>query len=147
MPKTGDRKDHYLASRFKVEIDSVDSATFAKCQGLKSETEVFEYQEGGNNESVRKLVGQSKANNIVLTKGYVNDPALFAWRKEVSEASTNPIKRRNGSIICLGDDNQEVGRWNFEKAWPVRWELGEMDGHGQAMCEILELAVEKISKA
>ncbi len=142
------RRDHQAISFFRVEIDSIDSASFRKCAGLKSESEVFEYQEGGDNETVRKLIGPTKASNLVLTKGYVSDPALFKWRDEIAASGAKKITRRNGSIVALGPDGKtELGRWNFQKAWPVRWEMTEFDASsGQAMCEVLELAVERISK-
>ncbi len=148
MAKTGTRKDPNLISYFHVEIDSIDGATFRKCSGLKTETEVFEYQEGGDNETTRKLIGPTKANNIVLTQGHVSDPALFKWRDEIASSGNKKIARRNGSIVALAADGKtEVGRWNFQKAWPVRWEMTEFDGSsGQVSCEVLELAVEKITK-
>src|SRR3954447_24908081 len=142
------RKDHAAIGNFRVEIDSIDSGTFRKCSGLKSETEIFEYQEGGDNETTRKLIGATKTANLVLTKGFISDPALFKWRDEIASSGTNKITRRNGSIVALGLDLQEIGRWNFTKAWPVRWEMTEFDASsGEAACEILELAVEKITKA
>ena len=142
------RKDATPIGYFKVEIEGLDSATFRKCTGLKSETEVFEYQEGGDNETTLKLPGATKANNIVLTKGYVSDPALFAWRDEIAASGTNPIKRRSGSVVALDRTAKtEVARWTFTRAWPVRWEMTDFDAStGEAACEILELAVEKISK-
>jgi phage tail-like protein len=143
------RKDHHAIAFFRVEVDSIDSAAFRKCSGLKTESEVFEYQEGGDNETVRKLIGPTKAANIVLTKGFVSDPALFKWRDEIASSGTKKIARRNGSLVALAADGKtEVGRWNFQKAWPVRWEMSEFDAStGQAMCEMLELAVEKLTKA
>ena len=143
------RKDHHAIAFFRVEVDSIDSAAFRKCSGLKTESEVFEYQEGGDNETVRKLIGPTKAANIVLTKGFVSDPALFKWRDEIASSGTKKIARRNGSLVALAADGKtEVGRWYFQKAWPVRWEMSEFDAStGQAMCEMLELAVEKLTKA
>ena len=143
------RKDHHAIAFFRVEVDSIDSAAFRKCSGLKTESEVFEYQEGGDNETVRKLIGPTKAANIVLTKGFVSDPALFKWRDEIASSGTKKIARRNGSLVALAADGKtEVGRWNFQKAWQVRWEMSEFDAStGQAMCEMLELAVEKLTKA
>src|SRR3984893_2840684 len=142
----GARKDHHSIGFFRVELDSMDSASFRKCSGLKSESEVFEYQEGGDNETVRKLIGPTKASNIVLTKGFVSDPALFKWRDEIQASGTKKIARRNGAIVALAlDGKTEVGRWNFTKAWPVRWEMTEFDAHsGEAACEILELAVHSV---
>src|SRR5258705_11761302 len=95
------RKDHQAISFFRVEIDSIDSAAFRKCSGLKSESEIFEYQEGGDNETVRKLIGPTKASNLVLTKGFVSDPALFKWRDEVASSGTKKTARRNGPGVGL----------------------------------------------
>jgi phage tail-like protein len=144
----GKIKDHEAIGYFRVEIDGLDSASFRKCGGLKTETEIFEYQEGGDNEATHKLVGATKANNIVLTKGFISDPALFKWRDEIQASGTKKIARRNGSIVALARDGKtEVGRWNFTKAWPVRWEMTEFDASsGQAACETLELAVHSVTK-
>jgi phage tail-like protein len=142
------RKDPQAIAFFRVEIDSIEGAAFRKCQGLKSESEILEYQEGGDNETVRKLIGPSKSANLVLTKGFVSDPSLYQWRDEIASPGGNKIARRNGSIVALAADGKtEVGRWNFQKAWPVRWEMSDFDSStGQALCEILELAVEKLTK-
>ncbi len=143
------RKDDHSIGFFRVEIEGIDSGSFRKCGGLKTETEIFEYQEGGLNEETHKLVGQTKASNLVLTKGFVSDPALFKWRDEIQGTSGKKIARRNGSIVALSRDGKtEVARWNFTKAWPVRWEMTEFDAHsGEAACEILELAVQSVTKA
>ena len=145
MPKTGDRKDYELASHFHVEIEGIDGATFTKCSGLKTETEVYELQEGGENSLVRKLIGQTRASNIVLTSGFVNAAALYAWRDQV--VSSGEKLRKSGSIIQYDSKMNEITRWTFFNAIPVRWEMGEFDSMGNAaQCEILELAVESLKK-
>ena len=141
--------EHALSLRFTVNIDGYGSlGSWNKCEGLAVEYEVFEYQEGGDNETVRKLVGPTKASNVVLTKGFVSDPGLFKWRDEIAASGNKKIARRNGSIVVIAPDGKtEIGRWNFQKAWPIRWEMTEFDSStGQAACEILELAVERIVK-
>ncbi len=142
------RKDHHAIGFFKIEIEGIDSGSFRKVSGLKSENEIFEYQEGGDNEATHKLIGPTKASNIVLHKGFISDPALFKWRDEIQNSGTKAIKRRGGSIVALGPDGKtEVGRWNFTKAWPVRWEMSEFDASsGEAAVEVLEIAVHSISK-
>src|SRR6266849_3468467 len=72
MAKTGERRDPEIVSLFHVEIEGIDGAAFSKCSGLKTETEVYELQEGGENSLVRKLIGQSRASNIVLTSRFFN---------------------------------------------------------------------------
>jgi phage tail-like protein len=145
---TGDRKDHVIMAYFRVEIEGLEAGGFRKCNGLKTETEVYDYQEGGDNEGVRRLVGQTRTSNLLLTKGWVNTAVLWEWREKVASSGTNKIERKSGSIVALSDDQQELARWNFQKAWPVRWEMSELDSQtgGQAMCETLEIAIEKIVK-
>jgi len=146
MAKTGERQDFELASHFHVEIEGIDGAAFIKCSGLKTETEVYELQEGGENSLVRKLVGQSRASNIVLTSGFVNAAALCDWRESVVNGGEK--LRKSGSIIQYDSKMNEITRWTFFNALPVRWEMGEFDSMGNAaQCEILELAVESIKKA
>ena len=148
MPATGQRKDHSTVSYFKVEIEGKEAGGFRKCSGVKTETEIFEYQEGGDNESVRKLLGPTKHSNIILTKGWVNEDVLFGWRDEIASSGTNKIERKSGSIILIAQDGKtELKRWNFQKAWPVRWELGELESTSSgAFCEMLEIAIEKLVK-
>ncbi len=146
---TGDRKDHYGSFNFHVEIEGIAVGAFRHVSGLKSETEVFEYVEGGDNDSVRRLVGQSKPANIILKKGVI--PAegdLWSFRKDVADSGDNPIKRRNGSIVLRDDAGAEKARWNFQKAWCVRWEVTDLDsGTNEVAVETVELAVERLEKS
>jgi len=145
MATTGARRDHELVALFHVEIEGIDGAVFTKCSGLKTETEVYELQEGGENSLVRKLIGQSRASNIVLASGFVNDTALYAWRDQV--VNSGEKVRKSGSIIQYDSKMNEITRWRFFNAIPIRWEMGEFDAMSSAaQCEILELAVESIKK-
>ena len=148
MPgKTGARTDPELNCFFRVEIEGIDAASFTKCSDLKTETEIYELQEGGRNDAVLKRVGQTRAGNIVLTQGFVNDPALLAWYNKLVNVENEKVPRMTGSVIQCDQTGEEVTRWKFFNAIPVRWEMGEYDGNSsQAACEILELAVEKIVK-
>ena len=148
MAVPGKRKDPQVASCFRLEIESVEGGLFNKVSGLKNETDIFELSEGGNNEFVVKLVGQSRASNIVLSDGLITDTDLWKWREEIVNTPGKKIKRRSGSLIALADDGKtELGRWNFQNAWPVRWEMSEFDSSASAAsCQVLELAVERIVK-
>jgi phage tail-like protein len=141
VAKTGDRRDPNSQSRFHVEIDGIDQASFRNVGGLQSTTAVEEYQEGGLNEEVHKLIGQTTYSTITLTQGFTADPALFKWRAKFAEHDDLPVNRKGVSTIQYDHDNKtEVGRWNFEGAWPASWEVGELDGaSGQAQIETLVL--------
>ena len=64
----GSRTDPYLGARFFVEIEGVDQGGFTECTGLQAEDEVTDYQEGGNNGFVHKLLGRAKHGSVKLTR-------------------------------------------------------------------------------
>ena len=75
----------------------------------------------------------------------MNAAALYDWRDQV--VNSGEKVRKSGSIIQYDSKMNEVTRWRFFNALPVRWEMGEFDAMGTAaQCEILELAVESIKK-
>lgn len=143
----GRRETDYIgAFNFRVEIGGVEAGAFRQCTGLKTETDVLEYGEGGENSKVHKLIGRTKVGNITLRKGVVKNDDLWKWREEIASAS-GEITRKDGSIILCDDDGSEIGRFNFFAAWPLRWEGPELDSQtGQAAVEVLEIAVERLEK-
>ncbi len=116
MP-TGARKDPYRKYNFLVEIDGITQAGFMECSGLESETEVIEYREGNEPNTVRLLPGLTFYTNILLRDGVSESKELYNWRKTVIDGVT---VRKNGSIILLNDKREEVARWNFREGWPSR---------------------------
>ncbi len=146
--KTGARKDPSLVAFFKIEIDGMQGDnTFSRCVGLKSETQVFEYREGGLNEQVHKLLGPTSHSNVILTQGHISDPAMHKWFDEITSGSSKTINRRNGAIVALAADGKtEVDRWDFVGANIVRWEHSDHDANSHEVAtETVELAVQKLT--
>ncbi len=135
----GTRKDPLTTFLFGLSIEgdgiSVEAKTafFKSVSGLKSETEVVDYQEGGVNEYTRKLQGVTKWPNIVLKQGFTGDLTLFNWKASRSRA--------NGSIFILGPNLKKVAEWRFKEGWCVKWEGPELDASKN------ELAIETIEIA
>jgi phage tail-like protein len=127
--------------RFEVEIDGIVEALFTACSGLSIETEVVEYQEGGENTHTHKLKGQTKYSNIVLKRGVTSSKDFFAW---MDESVTKPPGRgRKNGIIRIFDDNGTTVKssWEFKEAWPCKFEGPQFDtGSSAALIETLELA-------
>ncbi|NUN13935.1 MAG: phage tail protein [Myxococcales bacterium] len=135
--------DHIGNFNFKVEIEGVTQGAFRNVEGLDSETEIVEYQ-NGDDIILRKRPGRTKYSNITLKRGYINNDELWQWRKKVIEGV---IERKSGSVILCGDDGSEVMRYNFFEAWPCKWKGFSLDGKGTDVnVEEVELAVEKIEK-
>lgn len=136
--------DHFGNFNFKVEIEGVTQAAFKTVDGLDSETEVIEYQDG-DDIILRKRPGRTKYSNIVLKRGYVDNKEFWQWRKGVIEGK---VERKSGSVILCDDAGNEVMRYNFFEAWPCKWKGFQLDGKGtDVMAEEIELAVERIERA
>lgn len=142
MPNSREH-DHLANFNFKVEIEGVTQGAFRNVEGLDSETEIIEYQDG-DYIILRKRPGRTKYSNITLKRGYINTSELWDWRKEVIDGK---VSRKSGSIILCGDDGEEIMRYNFFEAWPCKWKGFSLDGKGTDVnVEEIELAIEKLEK-
>ena len=144
MPPTV-RYDPLTAFCFSLEIDGLiepQQAFFKSVSGLKSETEVVPYREGGLNGHTHQLVGATKWPNLVLKRGFVQgDENLIRWRKHWTGHGAKPLKRKQGKIIQYDSRMKSVCQWIFIDGWPCRWEGPEFDASKS------ELAVETIEIA
>ena len=138
------RVDPYKNFNFRVEIDGIQSAGFSEVTGLSSEVECIEYREGGDL-TVRKLAGLRKYSNIVLKRGVTKSADLQTWHQNVLNGVTD---RRNGAVILLDEERNEVVRWNFFNAFPRKWDGPHLKGDGNEVAiESLELCVEGIERS
>ena len=118
MP-TGDRQDPFPNYNFAVEIHGMVHAGFSEVSGLQIEIEVQEYREGGRNWFIHKRAGPAKyPSNLILKKGVTVVRELWDWYWEVMQGN---IERKNLSVILLDSSGEEKRRWNFHKAYPVKW--------------------------
>src|SRR5262252_3559473 len=122
-----------------LQADSASGTAFFKqISGLKNETEIQDFVEGGNTAFTRKLAGGRKWPNLVLRQGFTGDIRLFKWKLAP--------ERVNGAIIQLGPDMKEVCRWEFVKGYPVKWEGPDLDaGKQEIAIESLEIAHEGLT--
>lgn len=138
------RIDPYLGFNFLVEIKGIQVAGFSEVSGLQVEIEVQDYREGGLNTHVHRLPGPARyPNNLVLRRGLSGD-LLWLWHQDVVNGM---IERCNGSIILRDSAGKEQWRWNFEKAYPVRWAGPEFKAQSSEIAiEVLELVHKGITK-
>lgn len=124
--------------RFYVELDQQKVAVFTELSGLQVETEVTEYAEGGNNNFVHKLPGRTKVSNITLKRGITQSNEFYKW---YLQCCMGVITRRHVSVLMYDSAGQEVMRWNFINAYPVKWVGPQFASSGTAAAvETLELA-------
>lgn len=135
-PRVVDPEGNFI---FKLEIAGKEVAQFKECSGLKSSTTPFELEEGGMNHTVHKLPGQSRWDNLVLRAGVTSNTYLLEWRDTILQDSF--AERRNGSVVIMTLQREEVRRYNFTQAWPVAWEGPSFDAAGAELAiEMIEIA-------
>jgi phage tail-like protein len=111
--------DPFLSGSFWIEIQGLVVASFVECSGLRIETEVQEYAEGGRNDVVYKLPVRTKYSNITLKRGWTASRDLWNWYQEVVSGT---IKPRDCSIVMCENDNlnpsNELNRSTSSKPFP-----------------------------
>jgi phage tail-like protein len=142
MP-TGARNDPYRGFNFRLEVDGLTIASFSEASGLVAEGDPVDYREGADMvNSVRKLTGLRKYQNIVLKRGYTQNKELWAWYRNIANGDQD---RRNGSIVLMDEAHKDVLRWNFRNAWLNKVEGPSFNASGNEVAmESIELVHEGV---
>lgn len=129
--------------RFKVNIHNFFKGSFAKASGISSEIECEEYYEGGNNFSYKFPV-KVKHYNITLEKGVFEAGILYEWFDKIKNGI---VIKRDFDITLLNNEGKAVVKWSFNKGYPVKWEISELDAMGNSvLIEKIELAHEGMTQ-
>ncbi|MFC4101930.1 phage tail protein [Paenibacillus xanthanilyticus] len=104
--------------RFWVELDGMLVGGFSEVTGLSAEIETEEFREGGVNGYVHRIPRSVKYSPIILKRGMSQSSELWDW---YAQAMNGRIVRKSGSVILQQLDGDEMCRWNFFEAYPVRW--------------------------
>jgi len=141
--------DPYRNYKYEVEIDGFTRAGFSKVTGLKETTEKINYREGGDNESPRKLAGQTDFDDIVLERGMSIDNDFNNWRQQIYDVDQvegnqgGDDYRRTVIIYLKNKAGTRVKQWTVKKAWPSEKADPDLDaGANDVAIETLTLANE-----
>ena len=138
------KEDPYLNFRFLLEIEGLIRGGFSDVSGLQAETETEDYQEGGVNSFVHKLLKGTKYSNLILKRGITNSDVLWEWHQDIVKGKIEP---KNIFIIILDYEGQETLQWEFKEAYPVKWTGPEFKADGNNVgIETLELVHSGIQK-
>jgi phage tail-like protein len=149
------QKDPFLSYRFNLEIEGIQVAGFAECTGLQMETKVFEYKEGGRNQTTLKFPEHSSYGNITLKRGITQaDDYLINWQQDIVAGEFKVNKRqpttlrqndKTVAIVLMNEKGEAVKRWNLIAAWPVKWVGPDLKATGNEVAiETLEITHEGI---
>jgi phage tail-like protein len=139
-----ERNDPLAAFCFSLQIADVvpddKKAFFKSVSGLKNETEVVPFREGGLNTHTHQLVGPTKWPNLVLKRGFAKGGyELLQWRQQwVTEGK---LKRKQGKVVQYNSAMEAVCHWRFVDGWPCKWEGPDYDAAKTELAiETLEIA-------
>lgn len=145
--------DPYPSFRFALELNDVLVAGFAECTGLQMEMKVFEYKEGGRNETTLKFPENTTYGNITLKRGVTKSTELIDWQLDAVQGAFSKNTRSNNSNIAIllleetAGEPQVAQRWNLIRALPVKWVGPDFKATGNEVAiETLEIAHEGIEK-
>ena len=98
---------------------------------------------------MKKIPGIRKHANVVLKRGIVGTPNLWAWRQQVMDGIGN-IDDSEGkatvTVHLLNEKRESVAAWKLVKAWPVKWVGPSLAASkNETAVETLELAHEGIT--
>ena len=112
--------------------------------GQEKEKSPEEYQEGGVNRFTHKLPGRFSHPNLVLRRGLTDSLELWEWiQGTVQGVESGAIERRNVRVVVLDSTGEEARRWEFLRAYPVKYSGPELSaGDGSVVVEALELVHE-----
>ncbi|MEM1188801.1 MAG: phage tail protein [Pseudomonadota bacterium] len=145
MP-TVSREDPYGAFNFRVEIGGVSedgttpSGSFSEVSGLEVEIGVIEYRNGSEDITPRKLPGLVKYSNLQLKRGVTGDVTFWRW---IADAIRGRVQRSSMAIVLMDEERNDVMRWRFSRAWPVKYTGPEFNAaNNEVAIETLEIAHE-----
>lgn len=143
------RYDPYKSFKFEVSISgnmTFAKAGFQKVSGLKAKTDVVEYREGADDNTVSKSPGLTKYDPIVLERGMSEDTDMWDFFLKAFNADS---KYRASMKIVLRDRvGNAVKTWNIVEAWVSEYDTGDFDAmSNNVMLEKITLQHEGFSKA
>ncbi len=142
-----DQEDPLVAFKFGLEIEGKLGGFFTQVGGIGSETEVISEKitNPTTGESIiRQIPGRLTWTPVTLKRGVTSTMDIWDWRQQVVQGNIEKA-RTNCSIVAYSQDNKEIARWNFERAWPSKVTGPEMDaGSTNYMIEDLTIVHEGV---
>ena len=111
---------------FGLETDQVQIPYFTAISGMEMTFDAFEYQEGGNNGFVHRLPGAVRHPNVSLSRSLTTDKTLFQWVQDTQKAA----KTCNLSITMFDSGGEQLFKWVFSDAFPIRWSGPHIEANG-----------------
>jgi phage tail-like protein len=120
---------------FKVVFAGLTGNTdtsFQEVQGIGSDIETEEIQEGGENRYVHRSPKAVKHSQLELRRGIASlDSPVVRWCRDTLESGSNQaIRTALVTVSLLNAEGDPVRAWSFVNAYPVKWEIDDFKSTG-----------------
>jgi len=120
-----------------------EDAAFQEVSGISKELSVEEVVCGGENRFKYRLPTVSTSPNLVLKRALVSTGSLLLnWcANTIDQGLATNIQPHDVSVSLLAADHQVCVKWNFIKAYPVKYSVSELKSQENGLViETIELA-------
>jgi len=132
----------FRATKFRVYFEgkSEPVALVSKMTALKRTTEVVEWREGGESNTVRKLAGKTKYEPITLEQGMSLDSDFEEWADRVNKWGGTDLAQKDNEfrkelrVEVLDLDGEVVLKYKMHKCWVSEYTaVPDLDANGNAV--------------
>jgi phage tail-like protein len=139
----------YAQFNFLVDLGTGDTegpeAGFQECSQIGMSVDVIEYRNGNDREnSVRKLTGLARVNDVTLKRGIIGSLDLYQWLDQIRNGDAGA--HRTVRIQLMNEDHSAVVQaWKLLRARIVKHVSGPLNAKGTDVAmEELTLAYERL---
>ena len=118
--QSGRETDPLVGFQFSLDLQGTVTGYFTEVSGVGSENEIVEQKVVNKGiETVQKIPGRLKYNDVTLKRGITDNLEIWEWRKLVEDGQMDKA-RKTCSIIMYDRNYKPAARWDFEQAWPSK---------------------------
>lgn len=146
------RERPYVQFNFLVDLGKGGTngpeAGFQECSNIGMEVTVAEYRNGNEREnSVRKITGLNKSQDVTLKRGVIGSLNLYQWLNEIRNGNQSAI--RTVTIQLQNEDHSAVVQeWVLQRARIIKYTCGPLNAKGTDVAmEEMVLAFERLEMA
>jgi phage tail-like protein len=139
----------YVQFNFLVDLGTGNTdgpdAGFQEVSGIGMEVTVAEYRNGNEKDnSVRKITGMNKMNDVTMKRGVIGSLAHYSWLNEIRNGDQNAL--RNIVVQLQNEDHTAIVQtWKLLRARIIKHTSGPMNAKGTDVAmEELVVAYERL---
>jgi phage tail-like protein len=131
-------------TRVAMVIDGTEIATFSRCLGLGTESEVIPPTGDPTKEATFKSQPKPTVKRTVCERPLTDSRALAAWRETVDQGQMTGA-RKSASVVMYNQANTPIYRWWLTDTWPAELTNYFENGVGREIVTFVYEASQRVS--